>query len=254
MEMLVSILGGYLRHLVWFNGLALPLTLILLAAALWSLFASRQFLTVLPLALIPIVQIYAFSINIKVASVEIPWTYFTRRYMDFLLPFLVILLCMGAAFLWNRVSQRRNRWALLLAPLLMVGVLFVMGRNIFQLHNYLIEQYSWNTENVEQVNVAMGKWIGEYLPDGSTIGVTDDGGMRYWSRPDQTIIDFLGLNCASCIGRPMEELVAAFRPDYLVVFRPALTERLNYEELYSIQTRHNTILGGNELVAIKIKP
>jgi hypothetical protein len=253
-ENLINILRGYIGHLALFTGLALPITLIFLGAGVWLLYQTKQLLAALPLVLIPIVQLYAFSINIKVVAVDIPWTYFTRRYMDFLLPFLMILLGMGASFLWSRISQRRNRWVALLAPLMVFGVIFVMASNIIKLNGYLIEQYSWNTENVEQVNVAMGKWIGEYLPGGVTIGVTDAGAMRYWSRSDQTIIDFLGLNCTQCIGRPLEELVTAFRPNYIVVFRPALNESLNYEELYSIQTQHNTILGGNELVIVKIKP
>lgn len=253
-ENLMNVLRGYMGHLALFDGLALPITMTLLAAALWSLYKTRQILAAASLVLIPIVQLYAFSINIKVAAVEIPWTYFTRRYMDFLLPLWIIQLSIGAAYIWSRVSQRRNRWIALVAPLTVLGMIFVMGWNIIKLHNYLIEQYSWNTENVEQVNVAMGRWIGEYLPDNVTIGVTDAGAMRYWSRSNQKIIDFLGLNCEPCIGRPLEDLIAEFRPNYIVVFRPALTENFNYEELYSIQAQHNTILGGNELVAVKIEP
>lgn len=254
LENLKNLLAGYIGHLALFNGLALAITLILLAIALWSLYTTRQILAAVPLVLIPIVQLYAFSINIKVVAVEIPWTYFTRRYMDFLLPLWIVQLSMGAAYLWSRLSQQRHRGIALVAPLTALGLLVVLGWNFIKLHTYLIEQYSWNTENVEQVNVAMGRWIGENLPADVTIGVTDAGAMRYWSRSDQQIIDFLGLNCQPCIGRPMEELITAFRPNYIVVFRPALTENFKYEELHSIQAQHNTILGGNELVAVKIQP
>jgi hypothetical protein len=253
-ENIKNLLGGYISHLAAFNGLALPITLILLAAGTWSLYKSRRIISALPLLLIPIVQLYAFSINIKVIAGEIPWTYFTRRYMDFVLPLWIILISIGTAYLWSFVSKRKNRWVALGTPIIVFGVVFVMGWNFIKLNSYLIEQYSWNTENVEQVNVAMGKWIGENLPANATIGVTDAGAMRYWSGPDQRIIDFLGLNCAACIGRPLEELVADYNPDYIVVFRPALTGNFAYKELHSIQAQHNTILGGNELVAVKLNP
>jgi hypothetical protein len=253
-ENLWSVLSGYMGQLAEFGGLALPIALAFLAAAVWSAVRARRLAASAPLMLVPVIQLYAFSINIKVAATGIPWTYFARRYMDFLLPVWILLLCIGAAFVWDRTAQRRERWIVLGAPLAALGVLLVFGWNGLRLHVYLTEQYSWNTENVEQVNVAMGKWIGENLPGNVTIGVTDAGAMRFWSRPDQTIVDFLGLNCESCIGRPMEELLAELKPEYLVVFRPALTGSFAYEELHSIQARKNTILGGNELVAVKIVP
>jgi hypothetical protein len=249
-----NILRGYMGHLALFSGWALMVTLGLMAAAFWSLWQSKRLLAAAPLLLIPVVQLYAFSINIKVIADEFPWTYFARRYMDFLLPLWIILLSMGAACLWGSVTRARARWTIFAAPVAALLALVMISRNVFDLHGYLIEQYSWNTENVEQVNVAMGKWIGQNLPANAVIGVTDAGAMRFWSRPDQKIIDFLGLNCVTCIGRPMLELIADMRPEYLAVFRPALTDAFSYEELYSIRVGYNTILGGNELVAVKLAP
>ncbi|MGB7540075.1 MAG: hypothetical protein WBM17_16155, partial [Anaerolineales bacterium] len=162
--------------------------------------------------------------------------------------------CMGAAYLWGGAIRPRARWIVFAAPAAALLALVVIGRNAFRLHGYLIEQYSWNTENVEQVNVAMGKWIGQNLPANAVIGVTDAGAMRFWSRPDQKIIDFLGLNCVACIGRPMLELIAEMKPESIVVFRPALMDAFSYEELHSIRAGYNTILGGNELVAVKLGP
>jgi hypothetical protein len=151
-----------------------------------------------------------------------------------------------------------RRWVLtgLVLGLVVIarGALLVFGWNAFHLHEHLTEKYSWNTENIGTVNVAMGKRIAENLPPEATIGVTEAGAMRFRSRPDQTIIDFLGLNCAACIGRLMEEPLAELHPGYLVVFRPALTGSFAFEELHSIRAWKNTVLGGNELVAVKLEP
>jgi len=252
LENLANTLQGYIGHLALFQGLALPVTLALLALSVWALVAGRQTLVALPLVLIPLVQVYAFSINIKVSAEAIPWTYFTRRYLDFLLPILIVLMASGAEFLWGYLSRHRARWVIIASPLVLAGALLALGLNLARGHSYLVAQYSWNTQNVEQVNVAIGKWVGANLPAGASIAVTDAGAIRFWARPDHTVIDFLGLNCWLCVGQPMEFLLAEFNPDYLVVFRPALTGEFGYEELTSVSAGYNTILGGDELVVVQL--
>jgi len=255
LENLWNILQGYAGQLAMFRGALLPVILILLAVSFWYFYKSKQIVLALPLVLISIVQLYAFSINVKVEAVGFPWSYFTRRYMDFLLPLWIIQIVLAAGYLWDLASRLQKRWAILATPVLLLAVLLLAGWNFVQLHGYMTEQYSWNTANVEQTNVAMGKWLFSNVPAGASIGVTDAGAMRFWSRADQTIVDFLGLNCWRCMGRPMPELITELRPQYLVVFRTALTSDFPfpYEELRKINVERNTILGGNELVAVKLK-
>jgi len=252
LENLLNVLLGYVGHLTFFKGMMLPLTIGLALAAGYAFYHRRQIMEGLSLVLIVLVQLYAFSINIKVVAVETPWTYFTRRYLDFLLPLWSIVLVVGLAFFWEVASQRRNRIAVLFTPLLTFVTLLALGIGVISTNNYFMEQYSWNTENVEQVNVAAAKWVGANLPAEVTIAVTDAGAMRFWSRPDQRVVDFLGLNCSRCIGRPAEELMNEFKPDYVVFFRQAITDPTLYREVYHIQATRNTVLGGNDLVVLEV--
>ncbi len=253
LENLTQVWNGYVRHLAFFRGPLVGVALLLWLAAFLYAAQTRQGTALLP-ALLPALHLYAFSINVRVVAVETPWTYFTRRYLDVLIPLWLLALTMGAAALWELARRRRSRFLALTLPLLVLGSLVVLGAQELRLHGYLREQYSWNAANVERVNVAMGRWVGANLPPDALIAVTDAGALRFWSRPEQRILDLLGLNCAPCIGRPMEELIAEYRPDYLVVFRQALTGDFPYpyEELHSLRAERNTILGGDELVVVRI--
>lgn len=248
-----NVILGYLGHLSLFKGILLPLTILLFIAALYALYQKKQLILGMPLVLIPLIQLYAFSINIKVVAVETPWTYFTRRYMDFLIPLWILLIVVGIAFLWKCASQSKNRHLALSVPIITYGVMFIAGVNLFQLNRYFIEEYSWNTENIEQVEVGMGKWVRDNIPANSSIAVTDAGAVRFWSRPDHRIIDFQGLNSYRCIGRPAAELMNQFKPNYVVFFRSLVTDQTLYNELVSFKAKRNTVLGGNELVALKVQ-
>lgn len=252
LENLKNVLMGYIAHLAFFKGLAFPVIVGLFLAAGRAFYYRKQITFSLPLVFIPLVQLYAFSVNIKVVSLDIPWTYFTRRYMDFLIPFWAILLVIGIASLWELASQWQRHTMAVAVPLASLGMLLLLGVNLAKLNHYFIEEYSWNTANIERVEVAMGQWVAENLPPDITIGATDAGTIRFWSRPDQKVIDFLGLNCHSCIGRPAEDLMNEFEPDYLVFFRQGLTDRFEYNELQNFTAERTTILGGNELVVVEV--
>jgi hypothetical protein len=245
---------GYFHHLALFQGFLFIFSIVLLIGAGWAIFRHRSTVRLLPLLLIPVVQTYAFSINIKVQAIEDPWTYFTRRYLDYLLPLIVVLMVFGADFLWKEMRKRRERWLVIVAPVIVVLCLVVGVLNMIRLNAYFIEQYSWNSRNIEEVNVSMGRWLAENINGAITIGLTDAGAMRYFSNPEVDIVDFPGLNCWQCIGRPMSELIEEYQPDYLVVFRQALDGSFANEEIVNFETERNTILGGSDLVFVRLLP
>lgn len=247
-----NVLLGYFHHLTLFQGFLFLFSITLLIGAAWAIYRNRTTVKLLPLLLIPLVQVYAFAINIKVQAVQDPWTYFTRRYLDYLLPIIVVLMVLGADFLWKEMRKRQERLLVISAPVIVVLSLVVGGMNLVRLNAYFIEQYSWNARNIEEVNVAMGRWLGENLKGETIVGLTDAGAMRYFSDPENVIVDFPGLNCWRCIGRPLTELIEEYQPEYLVVFRQALDGSFAYEEIVNFATERNTILGGNDLVLVRL--
>ncbi|MDD2621164.1 MAG: hypothetical protein PHC92_10925 [Syntrophomonadaceae bacterium] len=252
LENIINVIQGYLGHLLLFKGIMLPLTITLLIIAIYALYHNKQLIMSIPLILIPFIQLYAFSINIKVLAVATPWTYFTRRYMDFIIPILILLIIVALDFLWKAASRSQNRFIITSTPLLMYVVIIFITINLFQFNKVFIEEYSWNTDNIEKVEVEMGKWVRDNIPANASIAVTDAGAVRFWSRPDHRIIDFMGLNSYRCIGRPSTELLKEFKPEYAVFFREAVSDSNLYHELHSVKTIRNTVLGGNELVAVKV--
>ncbi len=56
----------------------------------------------------------------------------------------------------------------LAAPLLVPLVLYLMLSSVVGLNRTYVEWCSWDTENIEDVSVAMGKWVAQNLPPGPT--------------------------------------------------------------------------------------
>lgn len=250
---LLGALGGFVRHLALFKGPLLVVSTGLIAALVYSLRRHRQFDLGLSLLLVTLAQFYAFSINVKVGALPLPWTYCARRYLDYLIPLLVILVVGGASYLWAQASRLRHRAILLATPLLVFAVIGLSASGIIGLNRLFIEWYSWDTENIEVVDVAMARWVAENLPAGATIAVTDAGAIRFFARPGQVIMDFMGLNDHHCMGRPCVELLHEFRPQYALFFRYRDPLWDYFEQIHSLSPKRLTILGGGELVALRIK-
>ena len=52
--------------------------------------------------------------------------------------------------------------------------------------------FAWNCQNIEELDVAMAKWLRDHTPANETIAVTDAGAARYFA--ERRIVDLIGLN------------------------------------------------------------
>ena len=247
-ESLFGIWSGYLRHSTLMSRwLAIP-TLLLLAVGSFALL-KRHGLRSLPLLLAPPLLIYSLSLNFMLSP--IPWNFAGRRHLDYIWPLVVVPLGLGALWVWRRASTSSRRLAVLGFPLVSIAYVlsvFVVGIDRTQ---SLAAEYSWNNRNIEEVSVAMGRWIAENTTEGSSIGVTDAGAMRFFG--GRETIDLLGLNFHPAIGRRIDELIREYRPDYAFLFRSDEIDNWPFlVELYHIEPERNTILGGGDLVAYRV--
>ncbi|MEW6092350.1 MAG: hypothetical protein AB1531_00140 [Chloroflexota bacterium] len=243
---------GYFRYLSLFERGLWILCLAAIGVAVYHAIRVRRWDILAWVALVPFLHIYLFSNNIKVAADGVLWTYFTRRYLDVILPILVLLVAYGLNAAWEIVQASQKRLAFLVTPMVMLTGLALFIYNTAARNLQFITEYSWDTQNIETVDVAMARWVGENLPPETVIAATDAGALRYFAVPGQTIVDFIGLNCAACIGRPADELLNAFAPDYVIFFRQGLNNSWQYEELFGITAERVIILGGRELVAVRM--
>ena len=108
--------------------------------------------------------------------------------------------------------------------------------------------FAWNCRNIDDLNVAMGRWVDAHLPQGAVIAVNDAGALRYFG--NRTTIDLLGLNdhrvrTALKSGRSDEYLVER-GVEWFVVFPTWFSEiidRLGLEPIHAVQAERYTICG-----------
>lgn len=74
--------------------------------------------------------------------------------------------------------------------------------------------------------------------------------MCWFDLPEQTIIDLLALNCHLCVGQPQDYILNHLQPDYMVIFRPAISDELQFEEIYVIESYPDD--RGLELVVLRL--
>jgi len=126
-------------------------------------------------------------------------TYYYIRYLHPALPLLLVVLGCGAAALLRRekapkrrkrkkpAEQKRasRRWVVALCS---AGV---AASTIYWLPK-AIERYSWNTQNIEEMQVAVGRWIARETPPDAVIAASDAGAVRYFG--GRRVIDVMALN------------------------------------------------------------
>lgn len=245
-----AVLQGYLGQLALFKGLMAVAGGGLLAVATHWLWTTRSFPQLASLIALPLVQVYAFSITVLAYTSSTPWSFYLRRYLDFIVPLLVVAVVVGAAIAWRRVAQSKSRAIILAAPIIAVGVIALAGTSLVGVHRYLAEQYSWMTEAVQEVNVDMGKWLAANLPADAVIATTEAGGTRFFAAEGQVVIDLYGLNTHQCIWRPSAELLNEFKPGYLVLMGPGDPTWVLYERLHTVTPGNPAVIGYRELIAL----
>src|SRR5262249_25415710 len=109
-----NIFSGYILTTSPFSGIMLIFMLAALIGGGIYLYSRKCFKALVLLSIIPLSQVYALSINIRVAASG--WSYFTRRYLDDILPFAIIFLVLGAVSVWQEATHFRRRVVVLGLP------------------------------------------------------------------------------------------------------------------------------------------
>ncbi len=249
LQNLSALFTGYVLNLGYFKGIMFVFAIIGISAASIYLFRAKHYHFLGLLLGIPLSQFYLFSINLHLWP-DGPWIYYARRYMDFLIPFWVILLLLGFRFIWQRTKEMSNNTLSRLLPLVTMALIGLFFFGTVNLHIRFVNDFYVDTKRVETVDAAIGKWVANNLPNNASIGITEAGAVRYFTLPEQTIIDFLGLNCHFCVGQPPDYIINQLQPDYLVFFRPAIPDEFQFEEIYVMDTYPDG--RGSELVVLKL--
>ncbi len=57
--------------------------------------------------------------------------------------------------------------------------------------------YAWHCQNMNEVQVACGRWVADHVPPGETVVINDAGAIRYFG--ERTCLDVQGLNCGALL-------------------------------------------------------
>ncbi len=119
--------------------------------------------------------------------------------------------------------------------------------------------YAWAVQNINAMQVHLGKWVAGNTPAGARLALNDIGAIAFVSRRE--VIDLMGLVTPEI--RPYRRqgedgvirYVAEACPDYVIIF-PTWFPRLaslasRYEPIYRVRLSRNEVAGGNEMVVYR---
>ncbi len=181
---LALVFGGVLPSWPWFSRGTGFVLFAVGAVLLWRRGLAGKLAVVLPIA-------YLLA---AASSQHLPqgWPFYWQRYLLPPLPFLLLGVVLGAAevvaWAWR---HRRASWApgrALVAAALLLGAVAAWPAAWRASAN----RFAWNCQNIEELDVAMARWLAANVPAGQTVAVIDAGAVRYFARGP--VIDLLGLN------------------------------------------------------------
>ena len=271
-----NLLQGYFSHTSFFSPIGVAASVIVLTLASVRYVRHRRF-NAIPLLVFPLILTFALSANLTFDSRA--WDITDRRYLDPIVPFLVVGLAAGifyahrllgslgmglrksvpapmvgqksSSLISLRPGSTSAKWLslALTSTFVLLAVLpyAQIGGNLISLTG----EYSWNSRNVNEVNVAAAHWINQNLPPDAVIGTLEGGAVRFFG--DRQVVDLSGTNTHTAIGQPVFSAAEEHKVDYLVAFRNVYFDSWPLEEeVFSFSTERNTILEGSELVIYRI--
>lgn len=172
------------------------------------------------------------------------------RYAAPLLPMLFVPVALGAAFIASPsrfLSSLRvnggNLWVLRIVPITLL--LFCFLGYPSQLGSFK-ELHAWNCQNIDEVQVEIGKWVKRNVPREASVLTLDAGAIRYFG--ERNTIDILGLNyhdllfdqnLSRSIGTQPDSLASYMRSagaTHYIVFpglRPIWVNSPGFQQLFS---------------------
>jgi len=173
--------------------------------------------------------------------------YYWERWLIPAFPFLLLAIAVGAGELREGLAALRARvrrgppgaavWAAAMA---------VVALASWPLPAALSERaaaFAWNSQNIEEMNVYLGRWVAANLPRAAVVGVNDAGALRYFGM--RNTVDLEGLNEHRIRGRDRNRFLRAIeRVDYFVVFPfwfKDLRRFLPIQPIHQVRAPHYTI-------------
>ncbi len=170
------------------------------------------------------------------------------RYSIHLLPLALVVAVAALAL----IPDGAGRWARALRGAVALALLVAAGAAL----PAAAARYAWAVENIESMQVFLGRWVATHTPPQARLGLNDVGAIVYLSRRE--VVDLMGLVTPSVIpyrreGRPgLLRYIEHACPDYLIIFPAwfpeisAMSDR--FTPILRVRLEHNTVAGADEMV------
>jgi hypothetical protein len=236
---------------LWQVDVLLP---VLLLPGLWRLGAQRG-----RAALVPAGVLLAHPLAMALLAPYRGPAFQEGRYSIHLLPLAIVVAVASLPTLSRTGGEGRARglwgirarWALGLAILAGAAVALPSAAS----------RYGWAVQNIEAMQVHLGRWVAVHTPRSARLGLNDVGAITYISRRE--VVDVMGLVTPAIIPFRRDGETGVLRyleqscPDYLIIF-PAwfptissMTEQ--FEPVYRVRLEHNEVAGADELVVYEAR-
>ena len=184
--------------------------------------------------LLPVIAGLAYlTANLYLINPRDPGAFYHQRYLLPAVPLILVGLTLGAWRLGRSSSGHLAHAALgLLALLSIVQAGLTVTPESVHLHN--------DVRNINEVQRALGVWLGERVAPGTWIAASDAGAIRYFS--GLPTIDVLGLNTAEMLGQ--DETFIREHPVAAMAIMPAWLRPRDPEATrvaHSVRTDHYSV-------------
>ncbi len=168
------------------------------------------------------------------------------RYSAHLLPLVVVVALLGLQRLGGGVR----------APALRAAALGLLGLALVAPLPAAADGYAWAVENINTMQVRLGRWVAEHTPPDALIAVNDIGALTYFG--DRRIVDLVGLATPEILPYRRAGATALLGylerrcPDYLVIFPAWFPDLAAREDLFRpvvrVRLANNVVAGGDIMV------
>jgi hypothetical protein len=122
------------------------------------------------------------------------------------------------------------------------------------------ERYAWGVQNINAMQVHLGRWLDAHAPPSATLAVNDVGAIAFFSR--RPVLDLMGLVTPEILPFRRDgetgviNYVAQRCPDYVVIFPawfPRLAGRADLmSPVYAVRLPRNEVAGAAEMVVYRL--
>jgi len=156
-----------------------------------------------PLIVYPWLFVYGVSVTREFYDIR---SYSNNRYIQPIIPCLLIPLGMGLVFAWRSLLEllkKKDLKARMLGFLVLILSLALFIPIALNWQEYLVRQrklLAENCMNIYEIHVRAGQWISKNIPENAVVAAYDVGAVRFYG--DRQVLDLVGLNTHQMLDNP----------------------------------------------------